>query len=51
MYHRRLFDLTEVKGKIELSYYNWKLKRLKNRSGLRVVKGSRDDEDLKPKIH
>jgi membrane associated rhomboid family serine protease len=51
MYRRRWFDLTEVKGKIELSYYNWKLKRLKNRSGLRVVKGSRDDEDLKPKIH
>lgn len=51
MYRRKLFDLTEVKGKIELSYYNWKLKRLKSRSGLRVVKGARDDEDSKPKIH
>lgn len=51
MYRRGWFDLGDVKGRLELSYYNWKLKRLKNKTGLRVVKGSRDDDDSNPKIH
>jgi membrane associated rhomboid family serine protease len=51
MHQRRSFDIPEIRRRVELAYYNWKLKRLKSRSGLRVVKGARDDEDLPPKIH
>ncbi len=51
MLRRGRFDVRDLKGRIELAYYNWKLKRLKSRSGLRVVKGSRDDDDSSPKIH
>jgi len=36
--------------KIELAYYTWKLERLKAKSKLRVVKGSRDDGS-EPPIH
>lgn len=51
MYGRRGLNLAEVRRKVELAYYNWKLKRLKRKSGLRVVKGSRDEDDSKPRYH
>jgi membrane associated rhomboid family serine protease len=43
----------EARRKLELAYYNWKLKRLKSRKGLRLVKGSKgeSDDDPKPHIH
>lgn len=43
----------EARRKMELAYYNWKLKRLKTKKGLRLVKGSKghNDEDPKPHIH
>lgn len=34
-----------IAQRIELAYYSWKLERLKKRSKLRVVKGSRDDDN------
>ena len=40
--------------KIELRYYEWKLQRLKNKSGFRVIKGSKasdDDDDTGHQIH
>jgi membrane associated rhomboid family serine protease len=51
MYKRGLFNLAETRRKIELAYYNWKLKRLKGKSGLRVVKGSKDDSDPTTRYH
>ena len=51
MYRRGSLNLTELRRKTELAYYNWKLKRLKKKSGLRVVKGARDDDDSGPKYH
>lgn len=53
------------KNQITLRYYDWKLKKLKNRSNLRVIKGSRgpraaprdyhdnrdDDDNSEPQIH
>lgn len=51
MYRRGGVNLSELRRRVELAYYNWKLKRLKKKSGLRVVKGSRDDEDPKTRYH
>jgi len=51
MYKRGLFNFSEIRRRVELSYYNWKLKRLKNKSGLRVVKGSKDDSDPTTRYH
>ena len=51
MYRRGGINLAEVRRRVELAYYNWKLKRLKKKSGLRVVKGSRDEDDSKPRYH
>lgn len=51
MYRRGTLNLAEIRRRIELAYYNWKLKRLKKKSGLRVVKGSREDDDSKPRYH
>lgn len=51
MYKRGLFNLAETRRRIELAYYNWKLKRLKGKSGLRVVKGSKDDSDPSTRYH
>jgi membrane associated rhomboid family serine protease len=53
MYQRGSFDIVR---RIELWYYNWKLRRLKARRGLHIVKSSRpadvDDEDQSsPHIH
>jgi len=42
MYRHRLF---RVRNQLELRYYDWKLKRLKGRSQLRVIKGSRQERD------
>lgn len=42
---RRNFD---VKRRIELLYYNWKLRRLKAKRGFHVVKGVRSDEEDDP---
>lgn len=42
MYRHRT---SNAKNKLQLKYYSWKLKRLKGRSGLRVIKGTRDDND------
>lgn len=42
MYKRSWLNLAEVRRRVELAYYNRKLKRLKNKAGLHVVK--RDDE-------
>ena len=39
--HRTL----RIKNKLELRYYDWKLKKLKNKTKLRVIKGSRDDQN------
>jgi membrane associated rhomboid family serine protease len=51
MYRRGLFNLSETRRRIELAYYNWKLKRLKGRSGLHVIKGSKDDSDPSTRYH
>jgi membrane associated rhomboid family serine protease len=51
MYKRGLFNLSETRRRIELAYYNWRLKRLKGKSGLRVVKGSRHDSDPNNRYH
>jgi membrane associated rhomboid family serine protease len=51
MYKRGLFNFAETRRRVELAYYNWKLKRLKGRSGLRVVKGSKDDSDPSTRYH
>ena len=51
MYRRGGINLAELRRRLELAYYNWKLQRLKKKSGLRVVKGSRDDEDPKTRYH
>jgi membrane associated rhomboid family serine protease len=55
MYRHRFF---RVRNHLELKYYDWKLKRLKGRSQLRVIKGSRhkpleedNDEEPGPQIH
>jgi hypothetical protein len=51
MYKRGLFNLSEARRRLELSYYNWKLKRLKSKAGLRVVKGSKSDDDSDTRYH
>lgn len=51
MYNRGLLNLAEARRRVELAYYNWKLKRLKGKSGLRVVKGSKDDSDPSTRYH
>lgn len=51
MYRRGALNVSEWRRKTELAYYNWKLKRLKKKSGLRVVKGSRDDEESDTHYH
>ena len=51
MYRRGSLNFSELRRKTELAYYNWKLKRLKKKSGLHVVKGSRDDNDSSTKYH
>lgn len=54
MYRHRVF---KIRNQFELKYYDWKLKKLKGRSNLRVIRGSRDekavhDEDEPgPQIH
>jgi membrane associated rhomboid family serine protease len=46
-------EFPDIRRRIELTYYNWKLKRLKTKKGLRLVKGKRGgtDEDSEPHIH
>ena len=51
MYRRGSLNLSELRRKIELAYYNWKLKRLKKKTGFRVVKGSKDDSDSNTRYH
>ncbi|MEY4667953.1 MAG: hypothetical protein RL518_652 [Pseudomonadota bacterium] len=51
MYQRGIFNLSETRRRVELAYYNWKLKRLKSKSGLRVVKGTKDDSDPTTRYH
>lgn len=51
MYRRGALNFSELRRRVELAYYNWKLKRLKRKSGLRVVKGSREEDDSKPRYH
>ncbi len=51
MYKRGLFNLAEARRRLELSYYNWKLKRLKSKAGLRVVKGSKLEDDSDTRYH
>lgn len=51
MYNRRIFDLSEIRRRLELAFYNWKLRRLKRKSGLHVVKGAREDEDPANRYH
>jgi membrane associated rhomboid family serine protease len=51
MYNRGLLNFAETRRRVELAYYNWKLKRLKGKSGLRVVKGSKDDSDPSTRYH
>ena len=46
MYRHRSYN---AKNQLQLKYYSWKLKKLKGRSGLRVIKGQRSDDE--PKIH
>jgi membrane associated rhomboid family serine protease len=41
-------DLPDVRRRAELIYYNWKLKRLKTKKGLRLVKGSKGDGNQDP---
>jgi len=54
MYRHRVF---RVKNQLELNYYEWKLKKLKKQTNLRVIKGSRskqtlsDDDESDPQIH
>lgn len=43
MYRPRALGVGALRQRIELAYYTWKLERLKKRSKLRVVKGSRED--------
>lgn len=47
MYRGRSFSFFR---NIEVRYYEWKLRRLRHKSGFRVIKGSRDD-DSDPQIH
>jgi membrane associated rhomboid family serine protease len=35
----------DIKRRVELMYYNWKLRRLKAKKGFRVVRGSKEDSD------
>lgn len=51
MYKRRIFNFSETRRRVELAYYNWKLRRLKSKSGFRVVKGSKDDSDPSTRYH
>jgi membrane associated rhomboid family serine protease len=51
MYKRDVLNLSEIRRRGELAYYNWKLKRLKRKSGLHVVKGSREDENSSTRYH
>ncbi len=44
-------DLPDIRRRIELSYYNWKLSRLKSKKGLRLVKGKKTDNDQEPGPH
>jgi membrane associated rhomboid family serine protease len=55
MYRHRIF---RVKNQFELNYYEWKLKKLKKQTNLRVIEGSRskqnvdkDDDEPGPHIH
>jgi membrane associated rhomboid family serine protease len=42
----------DIKRRIELVYYNWKLRRLKAKKGFRIVRGSKgSDEDSSQQIH
>jgi membrane associated rhomboid family serine protease len=51
MYRRGSLRFSELRRKIELAYYNWKLQRLKKKTGFRVVKGSKDDSDTNTRYH
>jgi membrane associated rhomboid family serine protease len=42
---KRNFD---IKRRIELLYYNWKLRRLKAKRGFHIVNGTRDNDDDDP---
>ncbi len=48
MYRR---DLPDIRRRVELAYYNWKLARLKSKKGLRLVKGKRNGKDQEPGPH
>lgn len=57
MYRHRMF---RVKNQLELHYYEWKLKKLKKQTNLRVIDGNRskqrldhddDDDESEPHIH
>jgi hypothetical protein len=58
MYRHRMF---RVKNQLELNYYEWKLKKLKKQTNLRVIDGNRskqrldhdddDDDESEPHIH
>lgn len=41
----------DFKRRVELLYYNWKLRRLKSKRGFRVIKGIRNDNDDDPSKH
>ncbi len=45
------FNVLHFTRKYELSYYDWKLKRLKQKSGFKVIKGARSDDDSDQQIH
>jgi membrane associated rhomboid family serine protease len=51
MYRRDSLNVSELRRRIELAYYNWKLKRLKKKTGFRVVKGSKDESDTDTRYH
>ena len=51
MYKRDALNLSEIRRRGELTYYNWKLRRLKRKSGLRVVRGALEDEDSSTRYH
>jgi membrane associated rhomboid family serine protease len=48
MYKRSVLNFAEVRRRVELAYYNRKLKRLKNKAGLHIVKR---DEESKDRYH
>lgn len=45
------YNVVSFTRRYELSYYDWKLKRLKQKSGFKVIKGARSDDDSDHQIH